>query len=195
MTAPTSNRTRRFSLPDLGDDGVDEAIEAFLRGPEDPRSPANRRDWTRQRANHVAPLSSPAAWMEALVRESDRSLRYGRPAAVLIVKGQPLTATAEAQEWLGRVAAPIAHAVRRGVRETDVATQTGQATFQVLLPETTEREAIRAAERMVADCEIWLRATDAPIRAISAVAGTAPGITLEGTLARALEEIRSARLD
>ena len=133
--------------------------------------------------------------MEALVRESSRSLRYGRPAAVLVIKAQTLTATVEAQESLRRVAAPIAHAVRRGVRETDVATQTSQATFQVLLPETTEREAIRAAERMVADCEIWLRAMDAPIRAISAVAGTAPGITLEGSLARALEEIRTTYLD
>ncbi|MEO5918570.1 MAG: hypothetical protein ABIQ17_03315 [Candidatus Limnocylindrales bacterium] len=195
MTVPTSNRARRFSLPDLGDDGVDEAIEAFLRGPVDPRAQAGRRDWARLRANHMAPLATSGAWMEALVRESDRSLRYGRPAAVLIIKGQPLAATAEAQEWLSRVAAPIAHAVRRGVRETDVATQTSQATFQVLLPETTEREAIHAAQRMVADCEIWLRAMDAPIRAISAVAGTRPGITLEGTLVRALEEIRSAHLE
>ncbi len=50
-----------------------------------------------------------------------------------------------------------------------------------------------------ADPVIRAVSADPVIRAVSAVAGTGPGtgpgITLEGTLARALEEIRSAHLD
>jgi len=45
------------------------------------------------------------------------------------------------------------------------------------------------------DAPIRAVSADPVIRAVSAVAGTGPGITPEGTLARALEEIRSAHLD
>lgn len=199
MTAPTSNRSRRFSMPDLGDERVDEAITAFLSGPEHPEGEASAaaikgRDLPEvARGRRVHPLAAIAkhdAWLKALERESRRSQRYGRPAAVLVIVGLPATETDEARAWVGRVADPIAHSVRRGVRASDLATRTGAATFQVLLPETTDREAKHAAERMMADCRVWLQAIDAPVILRWAAVGSMPGVPLESALARAHEEIQ-----
>ena len=201
MTAPMSNRSRRFSMPDLGDERVDEAITAFLSGPEHRegeesaaaskgRGPTG--DARRRRVHPLTVIAKPDVWMKALERESRRSQRYGRPAAVLVIAGLPATATDEARAWLGRVAAPIAHSVRRGVRASDLATRTGEATFQVLLPETTDREARYAAERMMADCRVWLQAIEAPVVLRWAAVGSMPGVSLEAALARAHEEIQGS---
>ena len=186
-------------MPDLGDERVDEAITAFLSGPEHPvgeesaaatkgRGPTD--DVRRRRVHPLADVAKPDVWMKALERESRRSQRYGRPAAVLVIAGLPATATDEARAWLGRVATPIAHSVRRGVRASDLATRTGEATFQVLLPETTDREARHAAERMMADCRVWLQAIDAPVVLRWAAVGSMPGVSLESALARAHEEVQ-----
>lgn len=201
MTAPTSNRARRFSLPDLGDERVDEAITAFLNGPELPEGEASAATITGRevpaaargrRVHALATIANHDSWLKALARESLRSQRYGRPAAVLVIAGLPASETAEARAWLGRVAAPIAHSVRRGVRASDLATRTGEATFQVLLPETTDREARHAAERMMADCQIWLQAVQAPVVLRWAAVGAMPGVPLESALARAHEEIQGS---
>ncbi|MEO8208311.1 MAG: hypothetical protein ABI598_04685 [Chloroflexota bacterium] len=190
MTVPTSNRPRRFSMPDLGDDGVDAAIEAFLSGPQDTRGRSTVAETPRRRASHLAPVSDHDAWMDALHRESQRSERYGRPAAVLIIAGLPDADTDAARNWLTRIEGPILHAIRRGIRETDLVTRAAPATFHVLQPETSDRDARHAAARIVADCEIWLEAMLAPIVLRSAAAAALPGLTLEATLARALEELR-----
>lgn len=183
-----SNRARRFSLPDLDDDRVDVAISDFLTGP------ARRRGrpgpvLAAPAGLPLAALENRVAWMESLRRESARSLRYRRPAAVIVVAGQPRDGTPAAGGWVGRVAGPIAHALRRGIRETDLVTRTADARFQVLLPETTEAEAAHVAERIAADCRVWLEAVGAPVVVRSAAAGTSPDATLEAALARALVAI------
>ena len=48
MPVSDSPRARRFSLPDLADERVDEAISTFLKGPE-------------QRRGRPGPLRSPAS--------------------------------------------------------------------------------------------------------------------------------------
>src|SRR3990172_8865785 len=58
--------------------------------------------------------------------------------------------------------APIAHAIHRGIRETDFVTRTAGARFQILLPETSASEAAHVADRVVADCDVWLQAIGAP---------------------------------
>jgi truncated hemoglobin YjbI len=189
MATPDSNRARRFSLPDLGDERVDEAITAFLSGPKHKRGRPDGPAIQSAADNPFGSIQNRVAWMEALRRESARNLRYRRPAAVMVVAGVPSVTSPEASAWLKRVAGPIAHAVQRGIRETDLVTRTAEARFQVLLPETTGREAARVAERVEADCEIWLRAIGAPIVLRSAAAGATTDSTLESALARALETI------
>jgi hypothetical protein len=189
MATQDPNRARRFSLPDLEDERVDEAITAFLHGPKHKRGRPDEPASPIAAGNPFGTIQNRMAWMEALRRESARNLRYRRPAAVMVVAGVPSVASPEASVWLKRVAGPIAHAVQRGVRETDLVTRTAEARFQVLLPETTGREAARVAERVEADCEIWLQAIGAPISLRSAVAAATTDLTLESALARAVETI------
>ncbi|HEX9549481.1 MAG TPA: hypothetical protein VF971_00155 [Candidatus Limnocylindrales bacterium] len=146
-------------------------------------------DASTLRDNPFATLETRIAWEEAFRRETARSLRYRRPTAVMVIAGEATADAPPAARWLGRVAAPIAHVVRRGIRDIDLVTRTGEARFQVLLPETTGREASHIAERVVADCDVWLRAVEAPIRLRVASFGTTPHTSLEVALSRALEAI------
>lgn len=193
MPVPDSSRARRFSLPDLADERVDEAISSFLKGPEQRRGRPGPLAVPANGANPFAALETRIAWLEAFRREHARSVRYHRPTAVMVIAGEPITKTREAAAWLDRVAAPIAHVVQRGVRDTDLVTRTGEARFQVLLPETTGREASHIAERVVADCEIWLRAVQAPVTLRASSSGTTPHTTLEVALERALLGIEPSR--
>lgn len=139
--------------------------------------------------NPFASLTTRIAWMEALGRESARNLRYRRPVAVIALTIEPRVGVG-ADGWVGRVARPVAHALLRGVRETDLVTRGGDALFQVLLPETTAREAQRVGERIVADCEVWLAAIEAPVAIRVAAAGTGHDLTLEAAFERALDAIK-----
>lgn len=186
MATSESNRVRRFSLPDLTDLGAEAKIHAFLRGPELPHGRASDAGPRIADTGPFATLATRVDWMEAVSRESARLRRYRRPVSIVIVVASS-SASGPAAGWLSRVAGPIAHAVRRGVREADLVTRTATATFQVLLPETTETQAIRFAERVVADCDVWLRAMGAPIAVRAFAAGTTPDSTIEDALARALE--------
>ncbi|TAK02373.1 MAG: diguanylate cyclase [Chloroflexota bacterium] len=181
-----STRARRFSLPDLADQRVDEAISSFLTGPEQRRGRPGPAAPPESPVNPFAALETRIAWLEAFRRETARSSRYRRPSAVMVIAAEPTAETPEAAAWLGRVAAPIAHVVRRGIRETDLVTRTGDARFQVLLPETTGREASHIAERVIADCEVWLRAVQAPVRLRCSSAGTTAHASLEAALERAV---------
>lgn len=189
MANPDTNRARRFSLPDLGNERADEAISAFLTGPERRRGRPGGSNGSMDRGNPLAALENRLAWTEALRRESARSLRYRRPTAVMVIAGRPAAEHPQAQDWLGRVAGPIAHALRRGIRDTDLVTRTGNASFQVLLPETTGPEAAHVADRVLADCDVWLRAVGAPVTLRAAAAGTTSEVTLDTALDRALKEV------
>jgi GGDEF domain-containing protein len=186
MTTPETNRARRFSLPDLANERADEAISAFLTGPARRRGRPGGSTAATDRGNPFAALENRLAWTEALRRESARSLRYRRPTAVMVIAGRPAADTPLAHDWLGRVAGPIAHALRRGIRETDLVTRTASASFQVLLPETTGPEAAHIAERVLADCDVWIQAVGAPVTLRAAAAGTTPEITLDAALDLAL---------
>jgi len=186
MATPEPNRARRFSLPDLADERVDLAITAFLAGPDKRRGRPRGGAVHPVPANPLAGLHTRLAWMDALARESARILRYHRPASVIVLAGEPAQNTAEANGWLERVAGPIAHALQRGIRETDLVTRTASARFQVLLPETTGPEASHIADRVVADCEVWLHAIGAPVSLRAVVAEATPEMTLQVALDRAV---------
>jgi PleD family two-component response regulator len=179
----------------MDDERVDAAISSFLSGPQHRRG---RREAAVANAiagnspiasatNGFAALETRIAWMEALRREAARSTRYRRPAAVLVLAAVPNVESVAATAWLGRVAGPIAHALHRGIRDTDLVTRTGDARFQVLLPETAEPEARQVADRVVMDCQVWLQAVAAPLTVRAATAATAPDSTLEMALERALK--------
>ena len=191
MATSGSGRSRRFSLPELADDRVDESVRAFLHGPERERGRREASPPLRDAANPFASLATRIAWMEALGRESARNVRYRRPAAVIALAIEPNVGVG-ADGWVGRVARPVAHALLRGVRETDLVTRAGDALFQVLLPETTAREAQRVGERIATDCEVWLRAIEAPVAIRVAAAGTGHDLTLETAFERAVDAIRPA---
>lgn len=190
---PPSNRARRFSLPDLADERVEASITSFLDGPQHRRGRREPVVSVGATANPLAGLETRIGWMEALRRESARSLRYRRPAAVMIVVAEAANPSTDAQGWLARMAAPIAHTIHRGLRDTDLLTRTGDGRFQALLPETTGPEAVTVAERVVSECRLWLEAARAPltIRAVSATAG--PDSTLDMALERALKVLEPAR--
>lgn len=194
-----TNRARRFSLPDLADERVDEAITSFIAGPEQRRGRRSAAA-AEAKATGATSVASPfvalhtrIAWTEALHRERARSLRYRRPASVVVVAGEATTRSVDADHWLQRVAGPMAHVIQRGLRETDLVTRTGEARFQVLLPETAGNEASNVADRIVLDCQVWLQALHAPIRVRAAAAGTTPETTLDVALDRALGSIEPAR--
>ena len=164
-----------------------EAIDALLAGrarrrgrPVTPLVPAG--------AGHtLSRLESRVAWYEALRREDARQQRYSRATAIVAFGVRPLSDVARDDGWLDRVASPVSHAIRRGARETDLVTRAGPGLYQVLLPETTESEAAAFAERVVADCRIWLEAMAAPVMVHAAAAGTTGDMDLDETLARAVE--------
>ncbi len=189
MATSGSSRARRFSLPDLADERASKAIDAFLSAPERSRGRGRAAHVARPDDNPFAQLETRMAWLEALHRESVRNLRYRRPAAVLVIAAQPAPGGSSTEAWLTRVAGPIAHAVHRGLRETDLMTRASEARFHVLLPETSAREAKRIADRVVADCDVWLLAMNAPVLLRAAAAGTGSDTTLEAALDRALQAI------
>jgi GGDEF domain-containing protein len=193
VPVPASNRARRFSLPDLADERVDEAISTFLIGPAQRRGRPGPLVPTTLSSNPFGALENRVAWMEALRRETARSVRYRRPAAVMVIAGNARNDTPEETAWVGRVAGPIAHAIRRGIRETDLVTRTGDARFQVLLPETTGRLAKHIADRVVADCEIWLQAVGAPVVLRSSAAAATPDTSLDAALDRALHVVDAVK--
>ena len=85
MATSESNRTRRFSLPDLTDLGAEEKIHAFLRGPELPHGRASDAGPRIADKGPFATLATRVDWMEAMSRESARLRRYRRPASIVIV--------------------------------------------------------------------------------------------------------------
>ncbi|MEO7664935.1 MAG: hypothetical protein ABIV26_07385 [Candidatus Limnocylindrales bacterium] len=186
MTNPASNRARRFSLPDLSDQGVDASIDAFLSGPAIRRGRPD--DASMASIQPFGTLETRVAWSDALRRESARNQRYRRPVAVAVIAARP-TGSSGIDGWMGRVAGPIAHTIQRGTRETDLVTRAAEGRFQILLPETTGPEATRLSVRLAADCEVWLRALGAPVELVSSAVAASAQTTLEAALERALEAI------
>ena len=190
MAPPKSTRTRRFALPDLADDRAEGVIEAYISSPE--RGHRRKADGAREPmggTNPLLALENRIAWNEALEREDARHRRYRRPSAVVVVGVQPRATAIDPDDWLNRLAGPIAHVLRRGSRQTDLVTRATDGRFQVLLPETGATEAERFAARVLADCDVWVRAIGAPVDIRVAAAAATGEVGLEEALARAVAGI------
>ena len=170
----------------MHDPRTDEAIDALLAGRARRRGRPVTALVPTDAPRPFIGLETRLAWTDALKRESARQQRYGRAASIVVFEIEPLTDIARTAGWLERIAAPVAHAVRRGARETDLVTRAAPGLFQVLLPETSESEAAAFADRVVADCHVWVEAMAAPVTIRAAAAATTGDLNLEETLERAL---------
>jgi GGDEF domain-containing protein len=106
-------------------------------------------------------------------------------AAVSPEPGSPF----DVADWIRRLVRPLAHSISRSARETDLVTRASDARFQVLLPETTELEAMQFARRVVADCEIWLHAAAAPVVVRAVAAEATHDRPLDDALSLAIEAV------
>lgn len=137
-------RTPRFVLPDdHHDERTAARIEAFLDGPS---GRSRRRDLAiddRDRPRRPHELDTRPDWTTALLHESSRHARYGRPASVLLIR-----LDARGVDSLERAARGLADLIRVEVRETDRAVRVGPASFRMLLTETNARAARHVAVRL-----------------------------------------------
>jgi hypothetical protein len=203
MATPERSRPRRFSLPELHDDRADHVIEAFLDGRHTRRSrPGSVDEPSASAGNPVVAITPRLDWNEALRREAARGRRYRRHAAIVVLAARPSVGTPEGAElpdhvrdWMRRAAGPIAHVLRRGVRSTDLITRTGETRFQLLLPESGERAAAALAERLIADCEVWLSAVGAPVVLEAAVMPLTRDGHPEATVAQAWELLEQGPME
>jgi GGDEF domain-containing protein len=143
--ATRPRRTPRFVLPDdRHDERTTARIAAFLDGTSArPRSRQVAID-DRDRPRRPHDLDTRPDWTTALLHESARHARYGRPASVLLVDLDGGSDPAS----LERAARGLADLIRAEVRETDRATRTGPASYRLLLTETNARAAKQVAARL-----------------------------------------------
>jgi GGDEF domain-containing protein len=205
MATSESTRARRFALPDLEDERTGESIEAFLEGPKVrsgrpaaiaaiavPRAPDIIVGAASRAPGDLRSLPGRLEWNAALERESLRTARYGRPAAVAIVELRPDRAGHLLDPWLKSLVGPIARVLRTDSRATDLVARVASKRFQILLPETTKAGAERVAERVGAGCRAYIESTGAPVAVRISVAGTGLETSLHAALDDALRTIEPA---
>lgn len=221
MATSESNRARRFALPNLHDERTESSIQAFLDGPEVRRrrpaprrqTPANGtavasdvvasdavvapgriaiREERPKRPTELRTLPGRLEWTAALVRESGRARRYGRPASVAIVELRHQDAKADVTPFMRSLAGPISRVLREDVRDTDLVARVATARFQVLMPETNESGAERLGRRLAAGCRSYIERTGSPVSVRVSVAATGLQESLQDALAHALRAIEAA---
>jgi GGDEF domain-containing protein len=135
----------------------------------------------------VVPLDTRSDWNAALRHEEARVVRYGRPAAVLIVdigSRQP--------GRIDRIAEKVGSTVRHQARETDRVARISPSRFHVLLPETHEADADVLAERVRRACaEITVAPAGLGVIVQIASASPMPGETLGDALRAAERRLAS----
>jgi hypothetical protein len=138
-------RTPRFVLPDdRHDDRTAARIAAFLDGSANRRGGRPVAIDERDRPRQPHELDTRPDWNTAMLHESARHARYGRPASVLLIdlEGGPDGTSLE------RAARDLADLLRVEVRETDRAARVGSASYRLLLTETNARAARQVAARL-----------------------------------------------
>ena len=111
-------------------------------------------------------LETPISWRRMVDEEVVRSMRYHRPATVLIVE---LDGFERFTDRLGeaagaRLLVATARTLEAQARASDRCAQFGRGRFAVLLPETDDIKAINFAERVRSECDRWLDAGEISMR-------------------------------
>jgi hypothetical protein len=169
------------------DERVGEHIEAFLDGPE---VRARKRRRTRAHRPELRSIRRPVAmdtrtdWDAALRHEDARVARYGRPAAVLVVRIR-LPVPGGGDRYAGRVGLLL----RELARETDRVARASQDRFHVLLPETTAAQAEALADRIRSACARLVPGLPGgEIEVLASASAAARGRTLHDALRTALAD-------
>jgi GGDEF domain-containing protein len=155
-------RARRFVVRDGDDHRVTEKIEKFLSGPRSRRRTHGPSRMEPARAAESA-LDTRTDFEAAIRREMARTERYGRPATVVAVEFAVATTSAPGGQ-IDRLAGPIGFTLRREARDTDRIARVAPNRFHVLLPETSEADALRYIERARQACEVWFTGATLPVR-------------------------------
>lgn len=165
---------------DHHDERVGERIEAFLEGPQRTTRTGTRtaRPASVIRARTTIPMDTRADWDQALRQEDARTLRYGRPASVMVAVMR-LPPDEDGDRYAGRVG----KAIRFEARETDRVARVGPDRFHVLLPETLESDAAALAERVRLAClALSLGNQPSALEVRTSAATPVPGQTLRDAL-------------
>lgn len=111
-------------------------------------------------------LDSPLFWSHAIHAESARTVRYGRPATVVLAELDGLERLVDrfGQDAADRLVLAVAAAIRRDTRSADRVARLGPGEFGVLLPETDEVQAINFVERVRSATDLWLEAGAVAVR-------------------------------
>jgi len=197
MATSESTRARRFALPDLADERTGESIEAFLhgRGTKAAKARGKAAASTHVPAGDAIALRAMPGrleWNAAIERETARSARYERPAAVAVLELRPLRTSAAMDSWLRVHAGPLGRVLLRSSRATDVVARVSPGRFQVLLPETTAEAAGEFVERIVGECQEQLQELGAPLRVTAGVAAASPELPLRDAVSQAVRSIEAA---
>jgi hypothetical protein len=185
-------RPRRFVVRDSDDHRVTEKIEKFLSGPKHHKRTHSPQRLEPATAVQSA-LDTRTDFAAALRRETARAERYGRPATVVAVefavgggdangndhppsgdrwehlRRAPFSApdvhptNGHIDGQLDRLAGPIGFTLRREARDTDRIARVAPNRFHVLLPETSEADAIRYIDRARQACEVWFTGAALPV--------------------------------
>jgi hypothetical protein len=143
--ASRQRRTPRFVLPDdRHDERTAARIAAFLDGSSTRPKGRQRAVDDRDRPRPPHELDTRPDWNAALLHESARHARYGRPASVLLID----LAAGAGGPSLERSARGLGDLLRAEVRETDRAARVGPASYRLLLTETSARAARHVATRL-----------------------------------------------
>jgi diguanylate cyclase (GGDEF)-like protein len=152
------------------------------------------------RSDSLTGLLLPGDWNRIIADEDARNHRYGHPATVVILEldGLERLVGALGPQAADRVVPALADALSRNARGADHLARLGPARFGILLPETTEIEAVNYVERVRLACDLWLESGAIALRLAIGWASPAPGTDLSAAVttaqSRMYEELhRNAR--
>lgn len=116
-------------------------------------------------SDELTGLSSESCGLQLLQREMRRARRHGRPLAVLVVAPDDADRALQTRGTSGveEVVKQVAAAVAGAIRETDLAWRLGEVECAAALPETTDLDALRVADRIRSALEAQANPGEEPV--------------------------------
>lgn len=182
------NQRDRFVMPPDDDYPSTKSIEDFL-------SAGQRRVERESMVDEQTGLETGFAWEMAVDREEKRVARYGKSVTVVVAELDRLEALAArlGTDNADRLVPPVATTLRRLARAADLVARTGNARFQVLMPETDEIQAINYVERVRDACDMWLDAAAVSVHLVAGWASAGSGVTIRDAMRLAEQRMHADR--
>ena len=137
-------------------------VEPQLAEPQIIDRPALEAMETRAVMDGVSGLHNRAHFETALAWETERSMRYGRPASLLLLDLDGFKAVNDSHgHRVGdQVLQAVGALILRHVRAADIPCRYGGDEFAVILPDTPPQVAAGVAERICEDINVWFARND-----------------------------------